>query len=267
MNFADVVELAANFTVQQMQVREMFRERLKNNQPVYLHEFLYPLMQGQDSVAMDVDVEIGGKDQTFNMLIGRDLVRRYLNKNKYVVATKLIEDPNGKKMGKTEGNIVGLRDKSEVKYEAMMKWPDSAIPLGFELLTSALMESVTQAEQEVKAGMLNPLDFKEALAQRVVTELDGETEAISARNEFNLVYRKGEKPSRITEVDIETGISISEALVAIGLTANEEEAKKQIAGRTVFVNDRVAKASTTIGETSIIQIGRKTIKNIRIAKV
>lgn len=267
MSFADVVELAANFTVQQMQAREMFQERLNKGQPIYLHEFLYPLMQGQDSVAMDVDVEIGGKDQTFNMLIGRDLVGRYRGKDKFVVATKLIEDPSGKKMGKTEGNIVGLRDRPEVKYEAMMKWPDSAIPLGFELLTSALMELVTEADQEVKADKLKPLDLKEALAQRVVSELDGEPAAISARNEFDLVYRQGRKPSRITEVEVERGTTLTKALIAIGLTANGEEAKNQIAARTVFVNDRVAKASTIIGETSIIQIGKKTIKNIRIAKV
>lgn len=267
MNFADVVELAANFTVQQMQVREMFQERFKNNKPVYLHEFLYPLMQGQDSVAMDVDVEIGGKDQIFNMLIGRDLVGRYLNKEKYVVATKLIEDPSGKKMGKTEGNIVGLRDRPEVKYEAMMKWPDSAIPLGFELLTSALMELVGEAEQEVKADKLNPLEFKETLAQRVVTELDGETAAISAKNEFDLVYRQGKKPSHITEVEIEKGTGLAKVLVAVGLTVNEEEAKAQIADRSVFVNDRIAKASTIIGETSTIQIGKRSIKNIRVAKI
>lgn len=267
MSFADVVELAANFTVQQMQAREMFRERLNKGQPVYLHEFLYPLMQGQDSVAMDVDVEIGGKDQTFNMLIGRDLVGRYRGKDKFVVATKLIEDPSGKKMGKTEGNIVGLRDRPEVKYEAMMKWPDSAIPLGFELLTSALMELVTEAGEKVKANELSPLDFKETLAQRVVSELDGEPAVISARNEFNLVYRQGRKPSRITEVEVERGTTLTKALIVIGLTANEEEAKNQIAARTVFVNDQVARASTTIGETCTIQIGKKTIKNIRIAKV
>lgn len=267
MNFADVVELAANFTVQQMQAREMFQERLKNNKPVYLHEFLYPLMQGQDSVAMNVDVEIGGKDQIFNMLIGRDLVHRYLDKDKHVVATKLIEDPNGKKMGKTEGNIVGLRDRPEVKYEAMMKWPDSAIPLGFELLSSALMELVTKAEQEVKADKLNPLDFKEALAQRVVSELDGETAAISAKSEFDRVYRQGRKPSQIGEIEIERGTVLAKALISIGLTANEDEAKRQIAARTVFVNDQVARASTTIDETSTIQIGKRTIKNIRIAKV
>ena len=102
INFEGVVDLASNFTIQQMLERSMFKNRIQNNQPVYLHEVLYPLMQGFDSVAMDVDIEVGGKDQIFNMLVGRDLMKIYKQKEKWVLPTKLIEDPSGKKMGKTE---------------------------------------------------------------------------------------------------------------------------------------------------------------------
>ena len=116
MDFSDVVEVASYFTVQQMSERDMFDKRIKEGKPVYLHEFLYPLMQGYDSVAMDVDMEIGGSDQTFNMLAGRTLMRQMKQKEKFVITTKLLTNDEGKKMSKSEGGFIALEDAPEDMY-------------------------------------------------------------------------------------------------------------------------------------------------------
>ncbi|MFH1551844.1 MAG: tyrosine--tRNA ligase, partial [bacterium] len=133
LTFKDLIELSSNFTVQQMLVRDMFQERIKKEKPIYLHEFLYPLAQSYDSVAMDVDLEIGGTDQTFNMLCGRDLMKTIKNKEKLVLTIKLLVDSSGKKMGKTEGNMVALDEKPEQMYGQIMAWSDELIVPGLEL--------------------------------------------------------------------------------------------------------------------------------------
>ena len=148
LTLAEVIDIQANFTVQQMLERNMFQERVQAGKPIWLQEFSYPWMQGWDAVAMNVDIEVGGKDQLFNMLVGQTLVRRYKDHEKWVIGTKLIEDPSGKKMGKTEGNIVNILDWPEVKYEGVMAWPDTAIGVGFELITSVPMEAVYQIQKE-----------------------------------------------------------------------------------------------------------------------
>ncbi len=135
MSFSDVVDLASHFTVQQMSERDMFEKRLKEGKPVYLHEFLYPLMQGYDSVAMDVDMEIGGNDQTFNMLAGRTLLREMKGKEKFVITMQLLTDTSGKKMGKSEGNMLTFDDAPEEMYGKVMSWTDGMILPGFRLCT------------------------------------------------------------------------------------------------------------------------------------
>lgn len=264
IDFEGVVDLASNFTVQQMLERSMFKNRIAEGKPVYLHEFLYPLMQGQDSVAMEVDIEVGGKDQVFNMLVGRDLLKIYKNKEKWVLPTQLIEDPNGKKMGKTEGNIVNVRDLSEVKYEGIMSWPDSAIPMGFELITSVPMKHVEIVKELLFKGELDPMKAKEALAFRVVLELDGLEAANYAREEFTRIKRENKLPRRMQEVAIVPGTKISDILVLSGLVKNAEEALVKVAQKSIFVDGKQSEKNTEWPESAeTISIGKKTIKNIR----
>ena len=130
----DFLELGSEITVQQLLERDMFKKRTEEGKPIYLHEFIYPLLQGYDSVAMNVDVEIGGNDQTFNMLVGRDMMKNR-GKEKFVLTTKLLVDPTGKKMGKSEGNMVTLEDMPEDMYGKVMSWPDTLMPLAFEICT------------------------------------------------------------------------------------------------------------------------------------
>ena len=146
MNFEDVLNLASSFTVQQMVERDMFKRRIDEGRPVYLHEFLYPLLQGYDSVAMDVDGELGGNDQTFNMLAGRTLMKQLKNKEKFVLTLKLLEDSEGKKMGKTEGNMVSLADGPDEMFGKIMSWADTLIVPGFELCTNATRVEIEEAK-------------------------------------------------------------------------------------------------------------------------
>ena len=264
INFEGVLDLASNVTVQQMLERKMFKDRIEAGKPVSLTEFMYPILQGYDSVAMGVDIEVGGKDQIFNMLVGRDFVKRYLNKEKWVLPTKLIEDPNGKKMGKTEGNIVNIRDFPEVIYEGIMTWPDSAITMGFELITDIPMEQVEIIKEKLLAGELDPMVTKQALAFRVVQELHGVDAARYAEDEFTNVKRRGNLPKRMREIVVVKGTKISEVLVASGLCKTAEEARTKIAQKSIFV-DRVQPQKDIVWpeNASTIQIGKKTIRNIR----
>jgi len=136
LSFKDLIEVSSNFTAQQMFQRDMFQERIKNEKPIYLHEFLYPLAQAYDSVVLDVDLEVGGNDQMFNMMCGRDLMKAVKNKEKFVLTMKLLADESGKKMGKTEGNVVNLDETPENMFGQVMAWSDGLIAPGFELCTN-----------------------------------------------------------------------------------------------------------------------------------
>ena len=264
LNFEDVVNLASNFTVQQMLERSMFRDRIRDGRPVYLHEFLYPLMQGYDSVALDVDIEVGGKDQIFNMLVGRDLMKAVKGKEKWVLPTKLIEDPSGKKMGKTEGNIVNIRDLPEIKYEGIMTWPDTAIALGFELVTSVPVEDIHTLSEMLANGEINPMEAKEALAYRVVAELDGVEAAEYASEEFTRVKRMGQLPRRMPTVAITRETTLASLLVTSGLVKSEAEALSRISTRSVFIDGVNVNSNATWPESAqVVSIGKKTIKNAR----
>lgn len=265
LTLEEVIDIQANFTVQQMLERKMFQQRFKDNKPIWLQEFSYPWMQGWDAVALDVDLEVGGKDQLFNMLVGQTLVRRYKNHEKWVMGTKLIEDPSGKKMGKTEGNIVNIQDWEEVKYEGLMSWPDSAISMGFELITSVPMEDVYRAEIALDKGEVHPMELKETFAWRAVAELDGSEAADYAQAEFDRVIRKGEMPKRMKEFLVtEKGTTLSQILVGSGLVGKEGEAIKKIASGAVFVDGVSLNKNIEWGKSEgIIRIGKKTIKNIR----
>lgn len=267
MSFAEVVDLASNFSVQQMESRKMFQKRREDDKPIWLHEFLYPLMQGWDAVAMGVDLEVGGKDQTFNMLIGKTLVNRYLDREKWVMATKLIEDPSGKKMGKTEGNIVNIESWPEWKYESIMTWPDSTIPLGFELLTSIPMEQMDIVGELLLKGEVNPIELKKALAFRVTSELDGDEAAKYAEDEYERVKRQGQLPRRIIETRVEKGMLLSDMLVESGLVSNINEALKKVRQGAIFSNGEQIRKNIEFNDTSVIQIGKRSIKNARMVLI
>jgi tyrosyl-tRNA synthetase len=257
MSFNDVVELSSHFTVQQMSERDMFENRLKEGKPVYLHEFLYPLMQGYDSVAMNVDMEIGGNDQTFNMLAGRTLLREMKQKEKSVVTLKLLTDPSGKKMGKSEGNMVALIDAPQDMYGKVMSWTDGMIVPGFELVSDVSLDEIADIRAKIASGE-NPMPFKRQLAREIVKTLLGEKEANEADAHFSRVHQAHEMPEEIPELTLVSGMTVVDALVASKIVASKSDARRQIEQGGVRVDDVViTDPMMTLKAGSVIQKGKR----------
>jgi tyrosyl-tRNA synthetase len=240
MLFGDVVELAAHFTVQQMMERDMFARRIEEQKPIYLHEFFYPLMQGYDCVAMDVDGEMGGNDQTFNMLAGRTLMKEMKGKEKFVVATKLLVDSSGKKMGKSEGNMIRFDDSSDDIFGKVMSWGDGMIVGGFELLTDVSQEEIVHISKSLIREEANPRDLKAQLAREVVAGFYGREEANAASARFDQLFREKEIPENIPIIKTElASLTIIEALVFTQLATSKGEARRLIDGGGVKLNEEV----------------------------
>ncbi len=268
MMFADVVTLASHFTVQQMAERDMFANRIKEGKPVHLHEFLYPLMQGYDSVAMDVDGEIGGNDQTFNMLAGRTLLKEIKHKDKFVITNKLLVDPSGKKMGKTEGNMIAMTDSPEDMYGKLMSWSDDMIVPAFELCTDLTSAEIHDIKTAVKEGE-NPMKFKKDLALSIVTWLAGSEAGERAATQFSSVHQKGEKPDVIETVSLgKKEIPLIDALVESGLCASRSDARRQIEQKGIRVADKLiddVKATLNLDASPLlIQKGKRHFVNVTL---
>lgn len=256
LTFKETVRLAAYFTVQQMIERDMFQKRLKEGRPIYLHEFLYPLMQGYDSVAMDVDAEVGGNDQTFNMLAGRTLMKTMKNKEKFVLATKLLADPAGKKMGKTEGNMVSLDDDPNDIYGKIMSWPDERIVIGFELLTDAPLDSVDAS---------SPRDEKMRLARAVVTLLASGEAAARAEEYFVKTFQKKEISGAIPEVRVRKGDELADVLQKNHLVSSKSDFRRLIEEGAITVDEKKIKnLRFEIKNSHTVRVGKHRFLKITV---
>ena len=239
MNFEDVIKLASNFTVQQMIQRGMFQERLKADKPVGLHEFFYPLMQGYDSVAMDVDMEVGGNDQTFNMLVGRDLLKTYKNKDKFVLTTKLLVNPKtGKKlMNKSEGGLINLDDSTDDIFGKVMAIDDEVMFELAEHSTEMPLEDIATIQGQVAAGT-NPRGAKIKIAEAAVELVYGKAAAKRAKKNFLGMFSKHEKPSDIPSYTLYAiRYTLIDLLMETKLAPSKSEARRLIEQGAVRVND------------------------------
>lgn len=256
MSFSDVVELSSHFTVQRLMERDMFQNRLKDEKPVYLHELMYPLMQGYDCVAMDVDGEVGGNDQTFNMLAGRTLMKDLKSKEKFVLATKLLVDSTGKKMGKTEGNMIALSDSAEDMFGKVMRWSDDMIVPGFEICTRVPMEEVQEVASKLEAGE-NPRDAKLRLAFEITKQFKGEDAAQQGADHFKTVIQSGEKPDEIPTLSPSSN-DIVTVLKEAGFASSNSDARRAIEGGGVKVNDeKVESHDHQVQSGDVIQKGKR----------
>ena len=257
MSFEDVVKLASHVTVQQMIAREMFQERIKSEKPIGVHEFMYPLMQGYDSVAIKIDGEVGGNDQTFNMLVGRDLEKKLLNKDKLVFATRLLVDAeSGRKMSKTEGGLISLSDSAQDIYGKTMKTvPDEMIVTVFELCTEKDWVWIQDKKPDIKN---DPLIFKKESAFELTKMYHGEKEATKAKDEWENVFSKGEIPSEM--VDVEAGKLVD--IIEVGGAVSSTQAKRLLDQGAVSVNDEVVKEwGRVLKKGDIVRVGpRKFLK-------
>lgn len=269
MNFADVLELASEFTVQQMLERDMFQRRLADNKPVGLHEFIYPIMQGWDSVCMDVDIEVGGSDQIFNMLTGNTLVRRHKNKQKFVIAGQLLVDPSGKKIGKTEGNMITLNDTPLDMFHKIMMWGDGITPHALELCSTMPMTEINTLSTDIKDGKLSGLDGKLLLAKRIVTDLHGEAAAKDAYEQYiKLTTKENELPiESLPTFGAAEGMTIIDILHQSGLCSSKSEARRMLAAGAVRINESTVSDEgwhfSKTDANQILQVGKKKIENFR----
>jgi len=268
LNFSDLIELSSHFTVQQMIQRDMFQERLKDEKPIYLHEFLYPLVQAYDSVAMDVDLEVGGNDQMFNMMCGRSLLRDIKQKEKFVLTMKLLTDAEGKKMGKSEGNIVFLNESANNMYGQIMAWPDGIMLAAFELCTNIEMKEIKKMADDLKKDTVNPRDLKMRLALEITEINHGQKAAASARDNFISTIQKKEVPKDMnTWRRTEEQYNIVDLLVATKLASSKTEARRLVeqgavkiqtgadenAGPVVITNP---KEDINVADDTILQRGK-----------
>lgn len=266
MKFADVLSLMSHVSVQQMLERDMFQRRMKEGRPVYLHELMYPLMQGYDSVSMKVDGEVGGNDQTFNMLMGRTLTKELLGTEKFVVTTKLLTDPEGEKMGKTTGNMVALTDSPEEMFGKVMSWTDEMILPGFELCTDFSMEEIQGIAAELAQGV-NPLEKKILLGKKIVETFYDAESAERGHAHFQSVIQNKEAPEEIPEVEAEKGSLISEVLVQAGVLKSKTEFRRLVEEGAVHdlgADAKIENPHAAVEASLTLKIGKRRFLKIKI---
>jgi tyrosyl-tRNA synthetase len=267
LNFADILELTSEFTVQQMIKRDMFKKRLNDEQPIYLHEFLYPVMQAYDSVHMNIDVEVGGNDQMFNMACGRSLTLKLLNKEKIVLPNKLLVDPGGKKMGKSEGNMIMLSDSPKDMYGKVMAFTDSLICPAFELLTDIPMKEIEEMKKAMETDSENPIRFKKKLAFTITAEHKGKKAAQKAQKFFENVYQKKSQTADIPEIETShKEVSIIKLIADIAdFAPSNSQAKRLIKQGAVSINNQKIQDKqhkVTIKKDITLRVGKKIAKII-----
>jgi len=280
LNLIEILTIAGHFSLQQLSERDLFQERIKKGEDVNLREFLYPLLQGYDSVAMNVDLELGGSDQTFNMLAGRKLVREILNKEKFVMTTPLLTDSLGRKIGKTEGNVIALTDKPEELVRKITDLPDDIIMKAFEYLTDISMSEINKMESDLKKGQ-NPTELKRKLAFEIVKQLHGEKEAKKALNLSFLtvhVFDNVHLSEEIKNIDLPiaaniSSTTISQAVFDSGMAGTMSAAKNLVRqGGVSIIRVGKEKSEAKIlknpsdpfpsGET-IIRVGKKKLIKVK----
>lgn len=259
LTFADIIQLASYFTVQQMIERDMFERRIEMKQPISLHEFFYPLMQGYDSVAMNVDLEIGGTDQTFNMLAGRTLQRAYNHKDKFVITVPILADAQGVKIGKSEGNVIVITAAPNDLYGKIMALGDDVVMQAFELCTDVPMTEIEQMKQALAAGA-NPRDIKRRLAHDIVALYHGAVAADHAQKEFVRVFTDKQLPQDIVAQPRPDTTEPLAILLTLGLAESKSAAKRLYEQGGVHVNGQTVtdwRAPLTVQAGDLLQVGKR----------
>jgi tyrosyl-tRNA synthetase len=265
---ADFIRLASQYTVARMLERDDFDKRYTSNQPIAIHEFLYPLVQGYDSVALKADVELGGTDQKFNLLMGRELQRAYGQESQCIVTMPLLEGLDGvKKMSKSLGNYVGIQEAPGVMYNKLVSMPDALMWRYFELLSFRSMEEIEQFKRDVEQGA-NPRDIKIKLAEELVARFHGEEAAANAHRSAGNRMKDGELPEDLPEVELTSAedMPISSVLNKAGLVKNAAVARDLLGSGGVRVDGEVVDRAFLfkVGSTHVCQAGKKAFARITL---
>jgi len=268
LRFADVLELFSHVTTSQLIERDMFRQRIKKGKQIWLHELCYPIIQGYDSVAMDVDLEIGGTDQMFNMMIGRTLVKKVKNKEKFVLTTPLLTDSRGSKIGKTEGNAINLKDEPADFYGKIMSLPDSAIIACFTLITEAPLDEIEKMEKDLARSDFNPMVLKKKLAFELTAMVNSKERAEKAQLQFEKTVQKGQLPSDIREWETKNkSWNVIDLLVETKMCPSKSEAKRLVKQGGIKVDGKklgLWRLTIEVSDGMIVQAGKRRFLKIKL---
>ncbi|VEF17190.1 tyrosyl-tRNA synthetase [Stutzerimonas stutzeri] len=265
---ADFIRLASQYTVARMLERDDFSKRYSTNQPIAIHEFLYPLVQGYDSVALKADIELGGTDQKFNLLMGRELQRAYGQPSQCVVTMPLLEGLDGiKKMSKSLGNYVGIQEAPGVMYSKLVSIPDSLMWRYFELLSFRSEEEIAEFRSGVSRGA-NPRDIKIKLAEEIVARFHGDEAAATAHRSAGNRMKDGELPEDLPQIDLvsEQDMPIASVLNKAGLVKNAAMARDLLGSGGVRVDGKVVDRDFVfeLGATHVCQAGKKSFARVSL---
>jgi tyrosyl-tRNA synthetase len=270
MSAADLIHVAAKHTVARMLERDDFSKRYAGKQPIAIHEFLYPLVQGYDSVAMKSDVELGGTDQKFNLLVGRELQKHYGQKPQVILTMPILEGLDGvQKMSKSLNNYIGINEPAEEVFGKIMSISDDLMWRYFELLSFRPMAEIGQLKREVDDGA-NPRDIKFQLGQEIVARFHGQSAAVAAQDAFVARFQKGALPDEMPELVLASqggNLVIANLLKDSGLTGSTSEAHRMIKQGAVRIDgERVSDNGLEIaaGNTHVFQVGKRRFARVTV---
>lgn len=267
LNFVDIVQLMAKTTVQQLLERDMFQKRMEEGRPIFGHEVIYPLLQGYDSVAMDVDLEIGGTDQTFNMMMGRTLQKAYNNKDKWVLATPIINGTDGRKMSKSYGNYIALTENNIDMYGKLMSTADSEIITYFEVLTDLSVAEIDEMKKSIADGV-NPMEFKKRLAFEITRMYHNDELAKEAADHFQKTVQNKELPDEILEVEVsENSLNIIDLLkLLMPEESNSQLRRLVMQGAVQIDNQKITDVSQVVQVLAgqVVKVGKRNYYKIKV---
>lgn len=274
LNFEDTIKLASTMTVARMLEREDFKKRYENHVPISVHEFFYPLMQGYDSVAIKADMELGGTDQRFNVIMGRMLQKEFGMDQQVTIFMPLLEGLDGKeKMSKSLGNYIGIDESAEKMFEKSMSIPDNLIIKYYNLVTDVQPDIIDKVQKELQSGTRNPRDIKMELAREITKLYHGKEESLRAEKRFKDVFQKGKIPEDIRVVEISKdmidgndGLILADVLVLNNIVISKKEMRRLAMQGGLKINDIGVSdlKDVVLKESNVIQIGKKKFVRIDV---
>ena len=275
MTSEDFVRLASRCTVARMLERDDFKNRLKNNQPISIHEMLYPLVQGYDSVALEADVELGGTDQKFNLLVGRELQKEYGQEPQVVLTMPILEGLDGvQKMSKSLNNYIGIKEAPKEMFGKVMSIPDALMYRYYELCTDWPVPKVEALRQDILSSKKHPKEAKTELAKLIIRDFHSDREANNAEDEFNRIFQLGLAPDNIEEKQLEARperVRLSKLIAQLGLSSSVAEANRLIEQEAVSLNDeKISNVSADLDlalpGTFILKVGKRRFLKLVVCK-
>ncbi|MCR8698866.1 tyrosine--tRNA ligase [Campylobacter ureolyticus] len=268
MNAADMIELASTYSVARMLERDDFEKRYKNQTPISISEFLYPLLQGHDSVVMKCDIEMGGTDQKFNLLMGRHLQRIYnTGKEQAVITMPLLVGLDGvNKMSKSLNNYIGVTDEPNQMYAKTLSISDELMWEWYKLLSTKSLKEIDELKKGVENGTIHPKEVKEALALEITARFHDENLAKKAKEEFDKIHSLNKLPSSMDEFEVENEIWVVEAIVKCGLARSNSQARRHIKANAFSIDQKKIDDENLVLKKGkyVLQIGKKNFARLKV---